>query len=306
MSQKGRQHIMLTKPKIERILFATDFFGSSRLALDYAVAFARHFRATIIMVHALELSYPAREAETETFRPSLTRRHAQERLQAVADGVRCAGVPVENFVEEGIPVEVILRAVEYHAADLLVLGVHGVHRGLAHLLIGSNTEKILLSTSCPTMTVGAHVLTGVDPGLHFKEILYFSDFTPEATEAAPYAAFLGTEFQTSVDVCQLLPDVTPDSLGLRQILAEEYCDAIRQAYSDSDSDWGTPAFHLDRGMEFDEIIDRAQSHHAGLIVLGAHTESQLGRHLHTSFAYQLLSKATCPVISIRPRAARSS
>jgi nucleotide-binding universal stress UspA family protein len=255
------------------------------------------------MMHALELPYPAREAETETSRPSLTRRHAQERLQTVADGVRCAGVGVENFVEEGIPAEVIPRAVDYHSADLLVLGVHGVHRGLAHLLIGSNTEKILLSVSCPTMTVGAHVMAGVDPGLHFKEIIYFSDFTPEATTAAPYAAFLGKEFHAPVDVCQLLPEVSPDDPELRHNLAEEYCDAIRQVYPDSNSNWVMPSFHLDHGMELDEIVDRAQSQHAGLIVLGAHTETQLGRHLHTSFAYQLLSKATCPVISIRPDAA---
>lgn len=56
---------MLAKPKINRIVFATDFLGSSRLALDYAVVFARHFKATIIMVHALELSHPAKEAEAE-------------------------------------------------------------------------------------------------------------------------------------------------------------------------------------------------------------------------------------------------
>lgn len=30
---------MLTWPKIQRIVFATDLLGSSRLALDYAVAF---------------------------------------------------------------------------------------------------------------------------------------------------------------------------------------------------------------------------------------------------------------------------
>jgi nucleotide-binding universal stress UspA family protein len=54
-------------------------------------------------------------------------------------------------------------------------------------------------------------------------------------------------------------------------------------------------------MELDEIIKRAQSQSAGLIVLGTHTESQLGRHLHTSFAYQLLAKATCPVVSVRHR-----
>jgi nucleotide-binding universal stress UspA family protein len=292
---------MQAKPTVKRILFATDFLASSRLALDYAVAFAHHFNATILMLHALELPYPAREAETETRRPSMTRKHATERLEAIASGVRCSGIDVEVFVEDGIPSEVILRAIEYHSADLLVLGIHGVHRGIAHLLIGSNTEKILLAAACPTMTVGAHVPTGVDPELHFREILYFSDFTPEATEAAPYAVFLGNEFHAPVDVCQLLPEVAESNAKLRQDLAAEYCEAIRQVFPESEIDWTMPSYQLDRGMELDEIIERAANQHAGLIVLGVHTESQFGRHLHTSFAYQLLARASCPVLSIRER-----
>jgi len=265
------------------------------------VAFAQHFKATIIMVHALELLYPATEVEIETSRPSLTRKHALERMEAIAHGVRRTGLKVETFVEDGIPHEVILRAVDHHSADLLVLGVHGIHRGVEHLLIGSNTERVLLSANCPTMTVGAHVLSGVDLSLHFKEILYFSDFSPEATAAAPYAAFLGNEFHASIDVCQLLPVLAENNPRLRQDVAEEYCETIRQVFPESDPNWVIPSFHLDRGMELKEIIERAQSQGAGLIVLGIHTESQLGRHLHTSFAYQLLAKATCPVVSIRHR-----
>jgi nucleotide-binding universal stress UspA family protein len=289
------------KPEVKRILFATDFLGSSHLALDYAVAFAQHFKANIVMVHALELVYPATEVEIETSRPSMTRKHALERMEAIAYRVRGTGLEVETFVEDGIPYEVILRAVNLHSADLLVLGVHGIHRGVAHLLIGSNTERILLSANCPTMTIGAHVLSGVDPKLHFKEILYFSDFSPEATAAAPYAVFLGKEFRAPVDVCQLLPAPAKDNPRLRQDLAEEYCETIRHEFPESDTNWAIPSFHLDRGMELGEIVKRAQSQSAGLIVLGIHTESQLGRHLHTSFAYQLLAKATCPVVSIRHR-----
>jgi nucleotide-binding universal stress UspA family protein len=297
---------MNARPTVSRILFATDFLGSSRLALDYALAFAFHFKATIVMVHALELPYPAREAETETHRASLTRRLAQERLDTVADSVRSIGFEVEAFVEDGTPSDVILKAVQRHSADLLVLGIHGVHRGLGHLLIGSNTEKILLSATCPTMTIGAHVLAGVDPGLHFKEVLCFSDFTPEATAAAPYAMFLGKEFGAPVDVCQLLPAVAESNAQLRQDLAEHYCEAIRDVFPDSDSRWDDPTFHLDRGQEVDELIERARSQHAGLIVLGVHTESQLGRHLHTSFAYRLLGQATCPVITIRHQSLEDS
>jgi nucleotide-binding universal stress UspA family protein len=290
---------MLAAPKVKRILFATDFLESSRLALDYAVAFAHHFKATIIMLHALELSNPAREAELGTSRPSVTRKAAIERLSTFAVSVRCTGIEVETFVEDDIPSDAILRAVNDHSADLLVLGIHGVHRGLAHLLVGSNTERILCSAICPTMTVGAHVLAGVDPALHFKEIVYVSDCTPEAAAAAPYAVFLGREFQAPIDVCHLMPDVVEDNAGRLQDLAENYCEAIRQALPDAGQDWGEPSFHLDRGMEAGEIIDRAQNQSAGLIVLGVHAESHLGRHIHTSLAYQLLATATCPVISIR-------
>jgi nucleotide-binding universal stress UspA family protein len=290
---------MLTPPRVTRILFATDFLESSRLALDYAVAFAHHFKATIVMFHALELSNSAVEAEITTARPCVTRNAALQRLASIASGVRRTGIEVETFVDDDIPSDAILRAVDDQSADLLVLGIHGVHRGLAHLVIGSNTERILCSATCPAMTVGAHVLAGVDPALHFKEIVYVSDSTPEAAAAAPYAVFLGSEFQAPIDVCHLMPDVVEDNPGRHQDLAEKYYEALRQALPDAGQDWGEPSFHLDRGMEADQIIDRAQNQSAGLIVLGIHTESHLGRHVHTSLAYQLLATATCPVISIR-------
>jgi nucleotide-binding universal stress UspA family protein len=52
-------------------------------------------------------------------------------------------------------------------------------------------------------------------------------------------------------------------------------------------------------MTLDQILSRAESEFGGLIILGVHTESQLGRHIHTSLAYKLLTKAACPVLSVR-------
>jgi nucleotide-binding universal stress UspA family protein len=54
---------------IKRILFATDFLESSRLALDYAVAFAHHFNSTVVLLHAVELSPAAEGAEAVTAQP---------------------------------------------------------------------------------------------------------------------------------------------------------------------------------------------------------------------------------------------
>ena len=284
---------------IRRILFATDFLASSQLALDYAVAFAQHFKATIVMLHAVELPSPARAAETETHRPSVSRWQLMDRLETVAIGVRNSGISVETYVEEGVPSDVILHAIHSHSADLLVLGIHGVHRGISHLLIGSNMEKILLAATCPTMTVGAKVLTGIDPTLHLNEILYFNDFTPEAAAAAPYAAFLANEFNVPIDVCESLPESSDSTLHLRQNLAnEEHITSSRRG-AGSKSVQSRPSFQLERGMEFDQIIERAEEFRAGIIVLGVQTPSNLSRHLHTSFAYRLLSKASCPVLTVR-------
>jgi nucleotide-binding universal stress UspA family protein len=285
--------------KMERILFATDFLENSRLSLDYAVCFAQHFKATIVMLHVVFLSQPAREVELEISGPSLTRKAAQERLENLAKGVRRLGIPVETHVVDGLVYETIIASVATYEADLLVLGTHGIHRGLDHLLIGSNTEKILLGVDCPTLTVGAHVLSGFDIEEHLKEILYFSDFTPQATAAAPVALYFGKQFSVPVDPYLLLPAVARDNERLRQELAKDYCESMKTAVENSNLEWCSPVFQLERGLELDQIIERAESQSAGLIVLGVHPESRLGRHLHTSFAYQVLAQATCPVITVR-------
>jgi nucleotide-binding universal stress UspA family protein len=285
--------------KIKRILFATDFLESSRLALDYAVVFAHHFKATVILLHAVELSSPAEEAELLTGRPSISRAAAEERLEAFASGLRRTGLEVETLVEDGTPCRVILDAVKLLAPDLLVLGTHGVHRGVGHLLIGSNTEKILLTVSCPTLSVGAHVLGGVDLSLKLKEILYCSDFTPESAAAGPYALQLGKAFGVPVEVCHLTPTPFDKDQKIALLRGDPYCEALRRAMPEAADLWCTPAFHEGHGLEPEQILRRAESETAGLIVLGVHAESQLGRHLHTSFAYQLLTRAVCPVLSVR-------
>jgi hypothetical protein len=49
---------MVSNRQIRRILFATDFLASSNVAPDHAITFAWHFKATIVMFHAVELPYP--------------------------------------------------------------------------------------------------------------------------------------------------------------------------------------------------------------------------------------------------------
>jgi len=283
---------LLKAIKVKRILFATDFLENSRLALDYATAIAHYFKATLVMLNVIELSQAGMEAELETKSPCVTR------LDALAAGARANEVRTETHVQNGVPSERILEAVASYHVNMLVLGVHGIHRGLSHRLIGSNTERILMSAACPTLTVGAHALAGVNLGFHPKEILCYSDLSPAGVAAAPYALWLGKEFHAPVEVCQLTPKKAGNNPELLKRMVERYCKTVAQLIPEDQSKWCESAFHLQNGVAVEQVLHRATTNLAGMIVSGIKRRSTFGRHVHTSFAYRLLANASCPVLTI--------
>ena len=281
------------------IVVAIDFLESSRLALDYAIGFAHKYQAALILVHAIELSQPAREAEILGHKRSLTRIVAIDRLEALAAGVRRLGLDVKTCTEEGEPCDVLTNVISSLQADLLVLGTHGIHRGIGHLLLGSNVEKLLMVSPCPTLSIGRHVLSGIDVNLRFNEVLYVSDFSAEAAAAAPVALLLGRDFSAPVDVCQMMPNEALNDPLAQERLSSEYFRTMRQIMPEADHFWCIPSTTLERDSMVQQVLERSTTNNAGIIVLGIKPEAFLGRRLHTSFAYKLLADASCPILTVR-------
>jgi nucleotide-binding universal stress UspA family protein len=279
------------------IVFATDFLESSRLALDFAVAFSHHYGARLTIVHAFELSREAEEAEIISHRSSLSREHALARLEAFAAGVRRVGIRAEIDLREGDPCAAILNSAEENEADLLVLGTHGIYRGLQRVLVGSNAEKVLLSASRPTLTVGRHVMAGLDLDLSFNQILYVSDFSSESVAAARYAGALGRDLGIRTVLVPVATDkAETDPVTCAKI--EGFCAELAGNAEFPNREWCDPAYHLDRIVTTEEILRQSAICSNSLFVVGVHNESRWNRHLHTSFAYELVAKASCPLLSV--------
>ena len=283
------------------IVFATDFLESSRLALDYAVAFAHRYDATLTIAHVFDLSPEAEEVELLSRRPSISREHALIRLEGFASGVRRLGIRTEIDLRTGGACTAVLSSAENNNADLLVLGTHGVFRGLQHLLIGSNAEKILLAAHCPTLTVGRHVMAGIDLNLKFNDILFVSDFSLEAAAAASYALSLGQDLGVPVELLQIAPEDTISSPQLHNKSAEQYCNALASDPLVTNREWCIPSYQFGKGISTADVLERATRAANSLMVLGVRTASRLDRHLHASFAYELVAKAVCPIVSVHRR-----
>jgi len=120
----------------------------------------------------------------------------------------------------------------------------------------------------------------------FRELLYISDFSPEAAAAAPFALMLSHDFETWVDICQLTPSSAEHDLLLRPSQVVTYTERLKHILHDGEHRWSSNAFQLDPHMTKDQVLERAKSDCAGLVVLGVKRPSALDRRLHTTFVYQ--------------------
>jgi nucleotide-binding universal stress UspA family protein len=287
------------KTQIRTILLATDFMQSSRLALDYALLLAHRLNAHLVIINAFELGPEASTVEMVDHVPSRTRKEAAARLQAFVSGSNRAGVSTDSALVEGAVPDAVLDAVSKFKADLLVMGTQGVHRGLGHLLIGSNTEALMLRSPCPTLTIGPHVLAGVNIDGRFKKVAYVSNFKPASAAAAPFALQLSQMLASSIEIYQVVktPELKENPAQL-QAIAEEYCSRLRSFVPDIKEEWCDPKFQLKQIITPEEVLQKSLDPSV-LMVVGAHSATILDRHFHTSYPYRLLANAACPILTIR-------
>jgi nucleotide-binding universal stress UspA family protein len=287
------------KTGINTILMATDFLSSSRLALDYAVSMASKLSAKLVIVNAFELDPEANAVENVEHIPSRTRREAEARLATFVAGSSSVGVSAVSALEEGPVQTAILKAIEKYKAGLLVLGTQGIHRGLGHLLIGSNTEGLMLRATCPMLTVGPHVLAGVNLDSPFKKVIYISNLRPQAASAAPLALKMSQDLGIDIEIYQV---VRKAAEGEKEIQVKErvaeYCSKLQALRPDIPEEWCSPEFQMGRIIPPQTVLDLSHDSSA-LMVVGVRGEMTLERHIHTSFPYRLLANAACPIITVR-------
>jgi universal stress protein A len=142
---------------LHRILVPTDFSKHSHNALTYAVAFAEKFGAELYLLHVVQdlaLFLPDAVTSTPPLVMPVDQITAASRtaLERVVREQGLGHLTVHPEVIEGTPFAEIIRFAREKDVDLIVMGTHG-HTGLAHVLLGSVTEKVVRKAPCPVLTV---------------------------------------------------------------------------------------------------------------------------------------------------------
>ena len=140
----------------KRILLPTDGSEASGRAVLAGVEFAKSIGAEVVGMTAT----PAfRTFTTDANMLEQTRdeyhvasgARAQRMLDQVAAAARDAGVAFACVqVESDNPYEAIISSARQHACDLIMMASHG-HKGIKGLLLGSETQKVLVHSAIPVM-----------------------------------------------------------------------------------------------------------------------------------------------------------
>jgi nucleotide-binding universal stress UspA family protein len=142
---------------IRSILVPTDFSTDAHAAVETAQRLLADLKeeAKLILLHAyhLPIEYTAYGTVPTAFHfEGNVAASASRRLEEIAATLGTGSFTVETRVLEGYPPEVTVETAKELEVDLIAMGCHG-RSGLRHLLLGSNSERVVQTAPCPVLTV---------------------------------------------------------------------------------------------------------------------------------------------------------
>ena len=150
--------------ELKNIWLATDFSDNSAAAVPYAVELARHFSGHVTLVHVFDGTYLSEAIgdgmvgiEAAHWIDPIYERLGtivRERAASLAEREK---IPVTPLLLRGNTVREIIKGLQQHKADCLVISTHG-RTGLNHAVWGSIAERLVRISPCPVFSINpSHV-----------------------------------------------------------------------------------------------------------------------------------------------------
>lgn len=173
-----------------KVLVPYDFSQTANYALNFATKLSSNYSGIqITVLHILEMPVttglstmgggmdPIPDFQNQIFFMELVESRKRQ-LKELEDAHKSASFGLQTKLVMGNVFKSISQAIQEEEADLVVMGSKG-SSGLEEVMIGSNTEKVVRTASCPVVTVKAE--TDVTK---MKKVVFASDFREANDEVA--------------------------------------------------------------------------------------------------------------------------
>ena len=299
------------KINFQRILCATDLSDFSNSAVVKAVEMAKEFGSKLSICHVIDLPMATMHGAALVFQEEQIEEMKNSAFDQIRDLVAGNELSWEAVVETGPVSGTLCRFAEGKRADLTIVSTHG-RTGLKRLFLGSVTERLLRTITCPLLVVTSPK-TDDEPvkrfkGFGFKNILVGCDFSADSKRAVEYGFSLSQEFQAIIHLVHVVePFVYLDSLEsdsfYKEMLVDNSTgcrDRLEELVPKEALDWCKVEIACEKGKPFQALKVYADLHQVDLIVLGVRGHSLVETMLLGSTTDRLIRGVDCPVLSVCP------
>jgi nucleotide-binding universal stress UspA family protein len=274
---------------VRRVVVAFDGSPSASAALDHAVDVARHHRALLLVLTAVDV-------DPGIPQPWVHLSPAQEEAvaAAVASAQRTLGTDrVATSVLAGVPADVVLHTLR--DGDLAVLGSHS-HASLTRLLIGSTSRSIATHAHGPVTVVRGPL----DPDA--ERVVVGVDGSASSAAAARFAAFEAERLGLPLRAVLAMPvkeDATGEVAGPDDPEVQSADATLHEALAGLAVDH--PDVRVETAVTQSSPVDALLEHAKGAaqVVVGSRGRGALAAALLGSVGRDLLERAHCTVTVVR-------
>lgn len=292
------------------IIVPLDGSNEAESALPVARALAARNNARLTLASVIEVSLEF-DAWVETAMLTLDEElddwiaERREYVEGVARGIDDLETNVEILV--GQPADQIAALADDLDDPMIVIASHG-RGGVAQVVIGSVTFRIVHDVHCPVVVVRIPDQPSAEPAPSFEHIMIpldGSEFSAAIIERALDA--LG-EPKPAVLLLHVLDGSSWAGRTIHGGLIRQYVEAINETaeehltkVSARIQGLGYEVSHeLRTGNVTEQIQQAARDHGVGMIAMATHGRGGLGRALLGSVAQRLLQNVELPLLLIRP------
>ncbi|MDC1162204.1 universal stress protein [Tenacibaculum sp.] len=276
---------------MKKIIVPVDFSEFSEYALQTAAFLAKKEKAEIMVVHMLELSN-ALLSQSESYSQQETvfyLKLAEKKIRTFLNKPYLKNIKVTPIIKHYKLFGEMDKLAKEEDADLIVMGSHGA-TGLHEVFVGSNTEKVVRTSTVPVLVTKNIPITS-----NFRRAVFACDFSDD--DIVPYQKAKEFLKKLRCDL-QLLHVNTPnDKFKKTKERQDKVASFLEKANGDLKA-IDNVKYVSDYTVE-EGILEYADLNNIDLIIMATHGRKGLSHFIEGSISEDVANHSKLPVLTFK-------
>ncbi|MCK4678697.1 MAG: universal stress protein [Bacteroidales bacterium] len=271
------------------IVVAVDFSDCSINAFEHAFSLAQKSKSDIKMVFvnkAIQEKSVALKDPEEAIADARSR--FEEMISIYQPNLK--NNVIEYNIRTGKVYREIIKQVKEDDAFLVVAGTHG-SSGFEEFWIGSNAQKLVSASACPTITIGG----GIKIDRNLTKIVLPIDSTTETRQKVPFTSLIAKYFDAKIYILSLY---STHVQAVRDRV-DKYSEQVIEYLQENEIVYNHEVIEVDNITN--DTIKYATAIEANLISIMTEQEKKTANLWLGPYAQQMINHSPIPVLSIHAK-----